>query len=46
MLFRSMLHFGLGQALAISKLEVHWPSGQVQEFNNLPVRQRLKVFQQ
>ena len=41
-----MVHFGLGQALAITKLEVHWPSGQVQTFNNLQVRQRLKVVQQ
>jgi hypothetical protein len=30
------LHFGLGQAAAIDKIEVRWPSGLKQEFLNVP----------
>ena len=30
------LHFGLGQQTSISKIEVQWPSGLHQEFQNIP----------
>ena len=30
------LHFGLGQAAAMNKLEVRWPSGIKQQFQNVP----------
>jgi hypothetical protein len=30
------LHFGLGQAATMSKIEVRWPSGLKQEFGNVP----------
>jgi len=30
------LHFGLGKATTISKIEVSWPSGLSQEFKNIP----------
>jgi len=30
------LHFGLGQAATMSKVEVRWPSGERQEFQNVP----------
>lgn len=35
------LHFGLGQATVVSRLEVRWPGGTVQEWKNLPVNRRL-----
>ena len=31
------LHFGLGSAAAVERLEVRWPSGQVDAMTNLPV---------
>jgi hypothetical protein len=30
------LHFGLGKAAIISRIEVRWPSGQTQQFENVP----------
>jgi hypothetical protein len=36
------LHFGLDQAEVVDSLEVRWPSGQVDKFNNLPVN-RLHI---
>ena len=30
------LHFGLGQAATINKIEVRWPSGRKQQFQNIP----------
>ncbi len=30
------LHFGLGNAPTMSKIEARWPSGQKQEFANVP----------
>jgi hypothetical protein len=35
------LHFGLGRAAAIDRLEIRWPSGAVQEWKNLPVNHKL-----
>jgi thiol-disulfide isomerase/thioredoxin len=37
------LHFGLGKAATIDSLEVKWPSGKVEVWNNLPVDQLLLV---
>jgi hypothetical protein len=30
------LHFGLGQALVANQVEVHWPSGEISRFTDLP----------
>lgn len=40
-----VLHFGLGKAKFIRKLEVTWPRGEVQEFANLAVDRRFNVRQ-
>jgi hypothetical protein len=37
------LYFGLGDATVVSRLEIHWPSGQVQEFTNVPANQSLLI---
>ncbi len=37
------VHFGLGQAKQVDVLEVHWPSGQVDRFENIPGDQFLYV---
>ncbi len=37
------LHFGLGAATSVEKLEIHWPSGTVQTLTNVPADQILKV---
>jgi len=37
------LHFGLGQATVVSRLEVRWPSGTVQEWKDVPVNRRLVI---
>jgi len=31
------LHFGLGRAAVIDRIEIHWPSGKTQVFEHLPV---------
>jgi hypothetical protein len=31
----NIVHFGLGAAGAVERLQVRWPSGRVQEFSNL-----------
>jgi len=31
------LHFGLGRATEITRIEIHWPSGNTQVFEHLPV---------
>ncbi|HEY4990436.1 MAG TPA: CRTAC1 family protein, partial [Opitutaceae bacterium] len=38
-----MLHFGLGADTTIRRMEVTWPSGHVQTFDNLAVDQRYTV---
>ena len=30
------LYFGLGDALVVNRLEIRWPSGEIQEWTNLP----------
>jgi hypothetical protein len=37
------LYFGLGNATVVSRLEIHWPSGQAQEFTNVPANQSLLI---
>jgi hypothetical protein len=38
-----LLHFGLGDASRIEGLEVRWPSGHVQTFENLPVNHQFTI---
>jgi len=37
------VHFGLGQSASVDLMEIHWPSGAVQELRNVPGDQLLKV---
>jgi hypothetical protein len=37
------VHFGLGQSASVDLMEIHWPSGVVQELRNVPGDQLLKV---
>ena len=39
------VHFGLGNDTAISKLTIHWPNGQVQVLEDLPVDKLLTITQ-
>jgi len=36
-------HFGLGDATSVELVKIEWPSGIVQELQNVPVRQTLEV---
>jgi len=38
-----LVHFGLGADTAIKKLTIHWPRGQVQVLENLPVDRLLTI---
>jgi enediyne biosynthesis protein E4 len=38
-----LVHFGLGADTAIKQLTIHWPLGQVQTLENLPVDQLLTI---
>ena len=37
------VHFGLGQNASVDLVEIHWPSGVVQQLTNVPGNQVLKV---
>jgi hypothetical protein len=37
------MHFGLGVATTVERLEIRWPSGQVQAFSGLPSNQAITV---
>jgi hypothetical protein len=37
------LHFGLGPAMKIDALEIRWPSGLVEKFDDVPANQILSV---
>jgi enediyne biosynthesis protein E4 len=39
------VHFGLGDDAVIAKLTIHWPNGQVQELEDLPVDKLLTIPQ-
>lgn len=38
-----IVHFGLGDAVRVERLEVHWPSGQVDRFENVVADQFLRA---
>ena len=35
--------FGVGDATSVDRLEIRWPSGRVQELENLPVRATIRI---
>ncbi|GIW87921.1 MAG: hypothetical protein KatS3mg108_2245 [Isosphaeraceae bacterium] len=37
------VHFGLGEAVSVDRLEVRWPSGRVQEWRSVPTNRRLEL---
>jgi enediyne biosynthesis protein E4 len=39
------LHFGLGAAQRVDKIEVRWPSGATQSWQNIPANQRLAIVE-
>lgn len=39
----ALVHFGLGQSEKIDRLEIRWPSGNVQELTDLPVNQHVLI---
>ena len=36
-------HFGLADAACVDRLEIRWPSGQVQELRDLPADQHVVI---
>ena len=38
-------HFGLGQRTQVERLEIHWPSGQVEIFRDIPADQKIRVME-
>jgi hypothetical protein len=38
-------HFGLGEHARVNRLEIHWPSGQVDVLVDIPADQRIRVFE-
>ena len=38
-----MVHFGLGHDATIARMVIHWPSGHLQEFTNLPADHEFTV---
>ncbi len=41
----SQLHFGLGEATEISKINIVWPNGQEENLMNVAVNQSMKIIQ-
>lgn len=39
------LHFGMGAAKRIDRLEVHWPGGRVEVFQDLPVNNEISIME-
>ncbi len=39
------IHFGLGKATRIDKLEIRWPSNQIDRFTDIPVNRILKIVE-
>jgi hypothetical protein len=37
------VHFGLGQNTSVDLVEIHWPSGFIQELKDVPGDQILRV---
>ncbi|MEW6753114.1 MAG: FG-GAP-like repeat-containing protein [Candidatus Latescibacterota bacterium] len=40
-----MAHFGLGGRATVDRLEIRWPSGQVDVLTDVPADQRIRVFE-
>ncbi|MCZ6691862.1 MAG: CRTAC1 family protein [Planctomycetota bacterium] len=40
------VHFGLGNAVVVDLLEVHWPSGTLQRFSSVPVSREIKIHEE
>ena len=38
-------HFGLGEHALVERLEIHWPSGQVDALHDVPVDQKIRVVE-
>ncbi len=38
-------HFGLGQRTQVDRLEIRWPSGQVDVLTDIPAGQKIRVFE-
>jgi len=38
-------HFGLGGQERVDRLEIHWPSGEVDAFTDIPADQKIRVFE-
>jgi len=38
-------HFGLGERIRVDRLEVRWPSGQVDVLTDIPVDQKIRLFE-
>lgn len=41
----SIVHFGLGRHETVERLEVRWPSGQIDAFEQIPADQTIRVFE-
>ena len=39
------IHFGLGKATRIDKLEIRWPSNQIDRFTDIPGNRILKIVE-
>ena len=37
------LYFGLGEAVVFERLQIRWPSGAVQQWKDIPVKQRFFI---
>ncbi len=37
------LHFGLGPAVSIDELTIHWPDGRTQQFTNIPAGRKVSL---
>jgi enediyne biosynthesis protein E4 len=40
------LHFGLASARVVDRIDIRWPSGQVETLRNVPVNQLRHVVEQ
>ncbi|RMG50185.1 MAG: CRTAC1 family protein [Acidobacteria bacterium] len=41
----AIVHFGLGPAEVVDRLEIRWPSGRVQSMRDVPVNRRITVIE-
>ena len=40
-----VLHFGLGKSKKITEIQVNWPDGKTDKFNNMPVNAHLHLYE-